>query len=132
MSSSQKRSSDPIVSVMGEHDGLYADFGNFHLRESAEILDYFMALRVLANAARALSSSLPDGSYSILGSPIVRLSLSGQVVNSGAAGMVELDLDLTSLPQGTVFQPGDTWYFQFWFRDSTTSNTSDGIEVMFE
>ena len=53
------------------------------------------------------------------------------MLNSGATGEVSFTLDLTDLPQGTVFIPGDTWYFQLWFRDVFTSNTTDGIEVMF-
>ena len=44
--------------------------------------------------------------------------------------------DLANLPQGVAFHPADTWYFQLWFRDvdpvtGPTSNTTDGIEVMF-
>jgi hypothetical protein len=72
-----------------------------------------------------------------VGAPIVRFnnpSGGGQVLNSGTTGTVSFTLDLTFLPQGTVFLPGDTWYFQLWFRDFTTgptSNTTDGIEVMF-
>ena len=66
-----------------------------------------------------------------LGAPIIRFSLSGQVLRSGATGAVGLTQDLTALPQGAVFLPSSTWYFQFWFRDTSTSNTSDGIEVMF-
>jgi FG-GAP repeat/Lectin C-type domain len=74
-----------------------------------------------------------------VGSPIVRLNNSsdgGGVLNSGASGQVNLTLDLTSLPQGIVLAPGDVWYFQLWHRDfdliiGPTSNTSDGIEVMF-
>jgi FG-GAP repeat/Lectin C-type domain len=74
-----------------------------------------------------------------VGSPIVRLnnpSDGGGVLNSGASGQVALTLDLTGLPQGIVLAPGDIWYFQLWHRDfdlaiGPTSNTSDGIEVMF-
>ena len=41
--------------------------------------------------------------------------------------------DLTNLPQGVVFMVGETWDFQAWYRDgfATTSNFTDGIEVMF-
>ncbi len=67
-----------------------------------------------------------------LGAPIVRFA--GDVVSSGIYGDVTLDPDLSDLPMGTVFQPGETWYFQFWFRDKNpgqTSNTSNGIAVTF-
>lgn len=66
-----------------------------------------------------------------LGAAIIRINPSGQVIDSGAAGMATLDLYLSTLPQGAVFLPGNTWYFQFWFRDGATSNTTDGIEGMF-
>ena len=49
------------------------------------------------------------------------------------AGEMVFGPDLTNLP-GIVLQPGDTLYFQLWFRDFTTgptSNTTDGVEVMF-
>jgi FG-GAP repeat/Lectin C-type domain len=69
-----------------------------------------------------------------LGPPIIRLNLPGMVLNTGSTGTVSLTLDLLNLAQGIVLSPGDTWYFQLWFRDWTggpTSNTTDGIEVMF-
>jgi len=72
-----------------------------------------------------------------LGSPIARLNdpaTGGALLNSGPMGTVELALDFNILPYGIVLHPGDIWYFQLWFRDFTTvptSNTTDGIEVMF-
>ena len=58
----------------------------------------------------------------------------GQVLNSGSTGTMSFTLDLDLLPQGIKFDPGETWYFQLWFRDFTTgptSNTTDGSEVLF-
>ena len=71
-----------------------------------------------------------------LGAPIIRFSTppTGEVLNSRDIGEMEFKPDLTNLPQGTVFLPGDTWFFQLWFRDwvgGPTSNTTDGLEVMF-
>jgi hypothetical protein len=73
-----------------------------------------------------------------LGSPLIHFnsrSDGGAVLNSGSQGRVSFTPDMTSLPGGVVFQPGDAWYFQLWFRDvgasGSTSNTTDGIEVMF-
>ncbi|MFT5290485.1 MAG: hypothetical protein ACI8QC_001670 [Planctomycetota bacterium] len=66
-----------------------------------------------------------------LGASIIRLKGAGLTVNTGNLGMVSKDIDLTALPQHTLLLPGDTWYFQLWFRDEMTSNTTDGIEVMF-
>jgi hypothetical protein len=59
-----------------------------------------------------------------------------QLQNSGSAGSVSIDVDLTQIPLNPVVavQPGDTWYFQLWYRDNNpgpTSNFSDGIQVDF-
>ncbi len=57
--------------------------------------------------------------------------------NSGAAGTIGIQVDLTSLPPPlqTVVQPGDTWNFTAWFRDlnpNATSNFADGYSVVFQ
>ena len=61
-----------------------------------------------------------------------------QIANSGAAGELVIDVDLTALPRpnGThSVVAGETWNFQAWFRDKTggvpTSNFTDGIEIVF-
>ncbi len=64
--------------------------------------------------------------------PIVRFS--GDILLSDAAGEVSFTPDLANLPQGTVFQSGETWNFQMWFRDvdpGPTSNTSNGLAITF-
>ena len=73
-----------------------------------------------------------------LGNPILRFSKppAGQVLWSGPEGRLLLQVDFAHLPGGTVFGPGDLWYFQAWFRDvgaggAATSNTTDGIAVRF-
>ena len=62
------------------------------------------------------------------------------VLSSGALGAVSLPLDLNAINMPTgivVVQIFDTWYAQFWFRDSdgmggATSNLSDAICLFFE
>jgi hypothetical protein len=85
-------------------------------------------------------SSVPSfgGSQGVLclGAPIVRFNMSGtgQINQTSVAGERSYTLDFGALPQGIVFQPGATWNFQLWFRDvnpSLTSNTTDGVTVMF-
>ncbi|MBL6755280.1 MAG: hypothetical protein ISQ11_02635 [Planctomycetes bacterium] len=61
------------------------------------------------------------------------------ILNSGPAGVFRGVVDLTALPQPTgpiAVQPGDTWHFQAWHRDSllgglTTSNFTDAVAVTF-
>lgn len=72
-----------------------------------------------------------------LGSPLYRLSNTangGQVLHSGSEGIVSFRLDVNLLPAGLNFHPGETWYFQLWYRNfngAPTSNTSDGFAIMF-
>ncbi|MEM9378914.1 MAG: hypothetical protein AAGB93_03115 [Planctomycetota bacterium] len=61
------------------------------------------------------------------------------IQNSGSAAVIELQVDLTALPQpnGTAaVVSGDTWRFSTWFRDrdpmgNPTSNFSDAVAVTF-
>lgn len=74
-----------------------------------------------------------------LGSPIRRLGPNeGFPLDfSGAAGEITLCPPLASLPGPNPVQPGEFIHFQMWFRDIDlttgvpTSNTTDGISVMF-
>lgn len=55
-------------------------------------------------------------------------------ISSGPNGTFSFGADLTNLPQGTVFQAGQTWHFQAWCRDKNpgkTSNFTNGFTVMF-
>ncbi len=61
-----------------------------------------------------------------------------QVMNSGASGEFQLTIDASALaqPNGPVAaEPGQSWYFQAWFRDSIlqfpTSNFTDGAALLF-
>lgn len=60
------------------------------------------------------------------------------VTNSGPAGVLSMAVDTNALPQGagTVpALPGETWYFQMWFRDvnpGVTSNFTNRVGVTFE
>ncbi len=64
--------------------------------------------------------------------PIVRFS--DDILVSSTSGEMVFVPDLSKLPQGTTVQPGDTWNFQLWFRDSNpmpTSNTTNGLALTF-
>ncbi len=73
-----------------------------------------------------------------LGGAIGRYVGPGQIQNSGPGGEIELLINLSMHPTPTGLvqvQPGETWNFQAWFRDSVggtaTSNFTDGLEVLF-
>ncbi len=83
----------------------------------------------------------PGGSFGnlCLGGSVGRFVGPGQIQNSGTAGTISIDLDLTQQPQPNGFvsvMAGDTWSFQAWFRDSmggqVGSNFTNGLEVIFQ
>ena len=59
-------------------------------------------------------------------------------MSSGGAGTLVFPIDALALPTPTGFvvaQPGETWNFQAWFRDSspgTTSNFTDAVSITFQ
>ncbi len=78
----------------------------------------------------------PPGSQGnlCLGGSIARLA--AQVGNTGAAGQLTIQVDLTSIPTAPPHSvmAGEIWNFQCWFRDNQggpTSNFTDGIEIVF-
>ena len=59
------------------------------------------------------------------------------VLQGGSSGVtVSLEIPWNDMPSGIQFQPGETWNFQYWFRDSSmgqsTSNTSNGLSILFQ
>jgi hypothetical protein len=70
-----------------------------------------------------------------LGFPFYRFSKppTGTILSTGLGGTFSFSLNLTNLPQNVTFMIGETWDFQAWYRDgaASTSNFTDGIEVMF-
>lgn len=67
-----------------------------------------------------------------LGAPILRFAT--DILKADASGQVSFAVDFGALPGGTVFQAGETWNFQLWYRDvnpTSTSNTSNGLAVTF-
>ncbi|MEM1449006.1 MAG: hypothetical protein AAGI22_07820 [Planctomycetota bacterium] len=66
-----------------------------------------------------------------LGGSIFRLS--NFVQSSGGNGVVTLPLPFGQLPPAAMLAVGDTWNFQYWFRDAVggtaTSNTSSAVCV---
>ncbi len=67
-----------------------------------------------------------------LGGKIGRFSK--QLQSSGSAGTFTINVDLNALPvwRNQSVLPGETWYFQAWFADGTSSNFTDGLSVLFQ
>ncbi|WP_145194669.1 hypothetical protein [Planctomycetes bacterium Poly30] len=96
-----------------------------------------MAFGYLLTSRTAGFSALPGGSSGnlCLGGAIGRFV--GQIQSSGAQGQIETVVDLTALPQplgAVAAQPGETWYFQLWHRDSSpggppTSNFTASLAI---
>lgn len=96
------------------------------------VFGYFLVSRTEGYAAA------PGGSRGTLclGGALGRFS--NAAANSGLAGTLALPLDLGALPQPAgpaAVLPGDTWFFQAWFRDfagvTPSSNFSDSVAVRF-
>lgn len=67
-----------------------------------------------------------------LASPLFRWYAS--LSNAGSGGGVTYPADLAALPQGMTVDPGETWHFQYWTRDTNplnTSTTSNGVSITF-
>ncbi|MEZ6015618.1 MAG: hypothetical protein R3F49_10920 [Planctomycetota bacterium] len=75
-----------------------------------------------------------------LGGSIGRLVGPGQVIDSGSSGSFTLEVNLNAIPAPTLtghvaVQPGETWNFQAWHRDTNptlTSNFTDAVSVTFQ
>jgi hypothetical protein len=56
----------------------------------------------------------------------------GPPINSGSSGTFARGVNLpTPTAGGSVINPGSTWYFQAWFRDGSSSDLSDGLQIDF-
>ncbi|MEM8713281.1 MAG: hypothetical protein AAGG01_20235, partial [Planctomycetota bacterium] len=93
----------------------------------------------LTSRTTALAQPIGSEGTLCLGGTIGRFLGPGQVLHSGAAGQVQLTVDLHALPQPTGAVSGiagEAWHFQLWFRDwaptGATSNFSDGLQVVLE
>lgn len=75
-----------------------------------------------------------------LGGPIGRYQAAHEIRQAGPGGTFSLPIDLTRIPTPNALVPavpGDTYFFQAWFRDVTgtganTSNLTDRLRVEFQ
>ncbi len=92
-------------------------------------LGYFLASETAGN------QMLGGGSQGLLclGGSILRFS--NTVLNDRGTGVVSFRPRLDAFPQGGVVLAGETWLFQYWFRDANpqaTSNTSSALSITFQ
>ena len=107
---------------------------------TARLLPSATSALFLASRASGFVAN-PAGSLGnlCLGGAIGRFVGAGQIQFTGPMGIAELGVPLDALPTplGLVQAvPGDSWFFQTWFRESVTgiptSNFTDAVRIQFE
>ncbi len=88
----------------------------------------------LFSETQGFSTGLGGGQGNLcLGGGIFRLS--NFIQSSGFTGQVNFPLPFSGLPTAASLNAGESWNFQYWFRDasggSATSNTTDAVSVTF-
>lgn len=108
------------------------------------LIDFtLLALRLPPNENGYVLNSMNQGFVANPGGSAGNLCLGSgigrhtkQVANSGPAGIIATVLNLNALPRSkggpATVMPGETWYFQLWHRDGTTSNFTDGVGITFK
>ncbi|MCP3920473.1 MAG: lamin tail domain-containing protein [bacterium] len=87
-------------------------------------------------------AGLSNGNLCLMtGGTLGRYGHAAQTQNAGLEGVISLSIDLSMIPQAAgqppiaVTMPGDTWYFQAWYRDNPgggpANNFTDGVSVTF-
>jgi len=85
-------------------------------------------------AGQSFGTSVPPGSqgvFCLAGGAFHRLA---PVLSSRNVGAFGQRVDLSSIPGHGPVLPGETWYFQAWFRDKnpgSTSNFTDAVGIAF-
>jgi hypothetical protein len=79
----------------------------------------------------------PGGSQGHLCITGLMARFNAQIQNSGTSGQVQIPVDTNAIPMPSVtaILPGETWNFQYWYRDlnpTPTSNFTDGIAILFQ
>lgn len=124
------------ASILGHGSNVVGD-NNYQLivqNLPNNVFGYFLASRTMGFVPLAGGS---QGNLCLGGAIGRYLGVSGYR-NSGFLGSFSLRIELDRIPSPTGLvgaMPGDTWYFQAWYRDAVggvaTSNFSDGRRVTF-
>ena len=79
-----------------------------------------------------LVSPTPGGeSWHCLGGPIGRFMDQLGPINPSGWHLTKVDLTTLPFGGGLAVRPGDTWYFQLWFRKGASSGFSQSRAVTF-
>lgn len=125
--------SPAVISTTGSLDVSQNNFGLSCSQLPASTIGVF----VMSDQSAAAAPPNP-GSMGNLCLGGARAVFSGNILSTGSAGSVSMPVDLTNLPLGggSAAAPGETYFFQFWFRDiapaGASNNLSDGVEVTFD
>lgn len=88
-------------------------------------------LFLISNTAGFTPFAAGGQGHLCLGTPLARFGMNPQF--SSPLGTVSMALDLQNLPQGITVAPGETWFFQYWTRDTnlgfSTNNLSNGLSI---
>ena len=114
---------------------------------SANVVDNFMTLEVaglptnvfgmcLAGLSQGNTPNVGGGQGTLCITPPLAM-MNTHVMNSGSSGSFQVPFDMTqvTVPGWGLPGPGQTWYFQAWYRDQNplhTTNMTDGYFVMFQ
>jgi len=139
-----------VVHALGALGTNYCGPANLNSSGAAAALSAFGASTVLGNDLTLTASAMPVGELgyflcsqatsfvSTPGGSQGNLCLGGaigrfasQVRTSDSAGEFSIAVDLGALPvfPGQPALPGETWHFQAWFKDGSTSNFTEGLSV---
>lgn len=100
---------------------------------SSDEFGYFLASPGLGSGFTPPGS---EGVFCLAGGPLLG-RFNDLVQNAGACGQFGIRVDLGAVPTAApphsiALQPGDTWYFQCWYRDGATNNFTDAIGITFD
>jgi len=80
------------------------------------------------------NAGINDGNLCIAGGVARRAGRTHPFWFAQSDNVIHQEFDTSYSPWGTQYPllPGETWYFQGWFRDGATSNMTDAMRVFFE
>lgn len=89
--------------------------------------DSFPAQTFTLVSRSMVQASQPLGNGTLcIGNPLYRLS----ITQADFLGQVAFPIDTNEVVQGSQVMPGESWNYQFWYRDGASSNLSDAVNIV--